>query len=240
MNGELIGINTAIFSSGGGSNGVGFAIPANMVKVFLAAAENGDASFQRPYVGASFGPVSSDIAEALGLKAARGAIISAIRPNSPAEKAGLEPGSVIIAVNDIPVEHPDALLYRLTVAGIGNSADLTVERNGEIAHVALPLQLAPEDPPRDTRVIDGASPFSGLTVENISPRVSEELRLSGISDGVVVSDIEQGTPAARIGFAKGDVIVSVNGEAIDTTRTLEGEAGHTPSSGAFPSIAAAG
>ncbi|MET3599115.1 Do family serine endopeptidase [Martelella mangrovi] len=228
MNGELVGINTAIFSSGGGSNGVGFAIPANMVKVFLDAAESGETHFQRPYVGATFGPVSSDIAEALGLKAARGAIVSAIRPGSPAEKIGLETGSVITAVNDIPVEHPDALLYRLTVAGIGNTADLTVERNGAVTHVALPLALAPEDPPRDTRVIGGASPFSGVTVENISPRVAEELRLSGISDGVVVSNVEQGTPAARIGFAKGDVIVAVNGEEVDSTQTLEAEADQEP------------
>ncbi|WP_246750319.1 Do family serine endopeptidase [Martelella lutilitoris] len=228
MNGELIGINTAIFSSGGGSNGVGFAIPANMVKVFLKAAEDGETRFQRPYVGATFGPVTSDIAEALGLKAARGAIISATRPGSPAEKAGLETGSVIIAVNDIPVEHPDALLYRLTVAGIGNTADLTVERDGQVTHVALPLDLAPEDPPRDTRVIDGSSPFSGLTVENVSPRVAEELRLSGIDDGVVVSDIEQGSTAQRIGFARGDVIVAVNDAQIDNTETLENMADEKP------------
>ena len=228
MNGELIGINTAIFSSGGGSNGVGFAIPANMVKVFLAAAEAGETRFQRPYVGASFGPVTSDIAEALGLKSARGAIISAVHDGSPAQEAGLETGSVIVAVNDIPVEHPDALLYRLTVAGIGNTADLTVERDGEVRHVSLPLERAPEDPPRDTRVIGGTSLFAGLTVENISPRVAEELRLSGISDGVVVSDIEQGTPAARVGFAKGDVIVAVNDAKIDTTETLEQLAGRKP------------
>ena len=141
MQGELIGINTAIFSKGGGSNGIGFAIPANMVKVFLAAADRGDERFQRPYVGASFGPVTSDMAEALGLKAARGAIISAVRDASPAEKAGLRPGSVITAVNGVPVEHPDALLYRLTVIGIGEKADLTVERDGKtFYHVKTPFQ----------------------------------------------------------------------------------------------------
>ncbi|WP_448464560.1 DegQ family serine endoprotease [Martelella sp. AMO21009] len=228
MQGELIGINTAIFSKGGGSNGIGFAIPANMVKVFLAAADRGDERFQRPYVGASFGPVTSDMAEALGLKAARGAIISAVRDASPAEKAGLQPGSVITAVNGVPVEHPDALLYRLTVIGIGEKADLTVERDGKTSHIALPLGLAPEDPPRDTRTIDGNSPFSGLTVENISPRVVEELRLPDISDGVVVADVAGGSPAARIGFAPGDVIVAVNGTEIDSTATLEDQAAASP------------
>nr|WP_180902062.1 MULTISPECIES: DegQ family serine endoprotease [unclassified Martelella] len=228
MQGELIGINTAIFSRGGGSNGIGFAIPANMVKVFLAAADRGETRFQRPYVGATFGPVTSDMAEALGLKAARGAIVSAVRAAGPAEKAGLQPGSVITAVNDVPVEHPDALLYRLTVIGIGEEADLTVERDGKISHIDLSLALAPEDPPRDTRSIDGDSPFSGLTVENISPRVVEELRLPDISDGVVVADVESGSPAARIGFARGDIIVAVNGTEIDSTGTLEDQAAISP------------
>ena len=228
MNGELIGINTAIFSRGGGSNGIGFAIPANMVKVFLAAADSGQTAFQRPYVGASFGPVTSDMAEAVGLKAARGAIISSIRPESPAEKAGLQPGSVIVAVDDVPVEHPDALLYRLTVIGLGKTADLTVERDGKTSHINLPLALAPEDPPRDSRLIGGKSPFSGLTVENISPRVAEELRLPDISDGVAVADVEGGSPAARLGFARGDIIVAVNGTEIDSTGTLEDQAATSP------------
>ncbi|WP_174803696.1 DegQ family serine endoprotease [Martelella limonii] len=228
MDGELIGINTAIFSKGGGSNGIGFAIPANMVKVFLAAAENGETRFQRPYVGATFGPVTSDMAEALGLKAARGAIVSAVKPGSPAEKAGLQPGSVIIAVDDVPVEHPDALIYRLTVLGLDATADLTVERDGKTSHIAMPLNLAPEDPPRDSRSIAGESPFAGLTVENISPRVVEELRLPDISAGVVVADVTEGSPAARIGFRPGDVIVSVNGDEIDSTATLEEQAAEQP------------
>jgi len=228
MHGDLIGINTAIFSKGGGSNGIGFAIPANMVKVFLAAAESGEKHFQRPYVGATFGPVTSDMAEALGLKAARGAIVSDVVPGSPAEKAGLKTGSVIVAVNGVPVQHPDALLYRLTVLGIGEKADLSVDRNGKISDVSLPLQLAPEDPPRDTRQISGNSPFTGLTVENISPRVIEEMRLPDGAKGVVVSEIENGSPAARVGFARGDIIVAVNDDNIDTTRMMENVAEQSP------------
>ncbi|WP_244464875.1 DegQ family serine endoprotease [Martelella endophytica] len=228
MKGELIGINTAIFSKGGGSNGIGFAIPANMVKVFVAAAESGQDYFQTPYVGATFGPVSSDIAEAVGLKAARGAIVSAVRKGGPADKAGLKAGSVIVAVNGTPIQHPDALLYRLTVIGTGNTANLSVERDGELTDVKLPLSLAPEDPPRDTRVIGGNNPFAGLTVENVSPRVAQELRLPDISDGVAVSDVANGSPAARIGFAKGDIIVAVNGNEIDSTGTLEDEASENP------------
>lgn len=228
MNGDLIGINTAIFSKGGGSNGIGFAIPANMVKVFLAAAEKGDSRFERPYAGATFGPVSSDIAEALDLEAARGAIVSATVAGGPADKAGLKPGSVIVAVNGVPVEHPDALLYRLTVLGVGNTADLTVERDGKTRQVELPLNLAPEDPPRDTRQIEGDSPLSGLTVENISPRVIEELRLPNDSKGVVISTVENGSPANRVGFRPRDIILAVNDDEVDTTGSLEKIADQDP------------
>lgn len=87
MNGELIGLNTAIFSKGGGSNGVGFAIPANLVKVFLEAADKGASSFERPYVGATFEPVTSDVADALGLKQVLGALVTKTVEGGPADKA---------------------------------------------------------------------------------------------------------------------------------------------------------
>ena len=130
MNGELIGINTAIFSRGGGSNGIGFAIPANLVKVFLASADAGVKSFERPYVGATFDAVTSEVAEALGLNKARGALVVKVTEGGPAAKAGLKAGQIVSAVDGIPVEHPDALLYRLTTVGLGKSVKLTVVENG--------------------------------------------------------------------------------------------------------------
>lgn len=148
MNGELIGINTAIFSRGGGSNGVGFAIPANLVKTFVASAENGSASFDRPYVGATFEAVTSEVAEALGLTRARGALISAVQAGSPAEKAGMKPGEIVTAVNGIPVEHPDALGYRLTTVGIGGSARITVISNGKEEDLTLSRSRAGNDAAR--------------------------------------------------------------------------------------------
>src|SRR5262249_17512124 len=152
-----------IFSRGGGSNGIGFAIPANLVKVFLAAADRGDKSFERPYVGATFEPVTSDVAEALGLDKARGALVGKVTENSPAAKAGLKPGEVVPAVNGISVEHPDALLYRLTTAGLGKSVNLAVVENGHDEQAELALARAPETSPRDQRVIDGRNPFAGAT-----------------------------------------------------------------------------
>lgn len=232
MNGELIGINTAIFSRGGGSNGVGFAIPANLVKTFIASAENGSASFDRPFVGATFEAVTSEVAEALGLDRARGALISKVQPGSPAEKAGMKPGQIVTAVNGIPVEHPDALGYRLTTVGIGGTARITVVSNGKPQDLTLSLDRAPETTPRDERLIEGRNPFSGAVVANLSPRVAEELRMpsgQGTTNGVVVTEVNRGSPAARIGLQPRDIIIELNGTAVTTTETLAKLTGEDPS-----------
>ncbi|UHS56774.1 DegQ family serine endoprotease [Agrobacterium vaccinii] len=221
MAGELIGINTAIFSRGGGSNGIGFAIPANLVRVFLAAAEKGDTSFQRPYVGATFDPVTSEVAEALGLKRARGALVVSVVKDGPAEKAGIEPGQVVTAVNGIEVEHPDALGYRLTTAGIGKSAKISLIDKGKEKTVTIALDTAPETAPRDERLLEGRNPFAGATVANLSPKLADELRMSTSTTGVVITDVKRSSPAARVGFQPKDIIVSLNGADMASTADVE-------------------
>ncbi len=229
MNGQLIGINTAIFSRGGGSNGVGFAIPANLVKVFVASAEGGNGSFTRPFIGASFEPVTSEVADALGLDRARGALVSSVIEGGPAEKAGIKPGQVIVAVNGIPVEHPDALGYRLTTVGIGHVAKVTISENGKTRDIDLALAEAPETSPRDERLIEGRNPFSGAVVGNLSPRLADELRMPASSQGVVITQINRGSPAARVGFKPKDIIIAVNGTPVDKSTTLETIAKDDPS-----------
>lgn len=220
MSGELIGINTAIFSRGGGSNGIGFAIPSNLVKVFLAAADKGVKSFERPYIGASFEPVTSDVAEALGLDRAIGALVVRVVEGGPADKAGLKPGQVVTVVNGMPVEHPDALGYRLTTAGLGGSAQLGIIENGEQKSVRLALEGAPETVPRDERILIGRNPFSGAKIANLSPKVAYELQMPTEATGVVVTGFEENSTAQRLGFAKGDIIVAINGVPIAATRDM--------------------
>ncbi|MEK1892079.1 MAG: DegQ family serine endoprotease [Rhizobium sp.] len=229
MKGELIGINTAIFSRGGGSNGIGFAIPANLVKVFLASADTGVKSFERPYVGATFDAVTSEVAEALGLNKARGALVVKVSDGSPAAKAGLRAGEIVTAVDGIAVEHPDALLYRLTTAGLGKSVQLTVVENGREQQIALALARAPETAPRDQRTIGGRTPFTGAVVENLSPRVADELRMPSESTGVVVCEVKEDSLAARLGFEPKDIIISINGTEVKTTKELAGIADEDPS-----------
>jgi len=229
MKGQLIGLNTAIFSQSGGSNGIGFAIPANLVRVFLEAADRGDKSFERPYIGATFEPVTSEVADALGLKLVRGALITKVVDGGPAGKAGLKAGEVVTALNGVPVEHPDALGYRLTTAGLGATVSLTVLDNGKERQASMTLAGAPETKPREEKLIAGNNPFAGATVANLSPRVADELHMpTDTAAGVVVEKLKDGSPAARLGFAPKDVIISVNGAVITNTQNLEAVASSNP------------
>jgi Do/DeqQ family serine protease len=220
MQGRLVGINTAIFSRDGGSNGIGFAIPSNMVRLVVESARTG-AVVRRPWFGATLQGVSAEIAESLGLDRPRGAIVSSVVEGGPAAEAGLRPGDIVVAVDNVPVDDADAFGYRFTTRGVDGEATLTVLRGGRERQVPVRLGPAPETVPRDARTIAGYAPLSGATVVNLSPAVTEELKLPATKTGVVVAAVAPGSPAASIGFEPGDVVVEVNGEKIDTTRSLE-------------------
>ncbi|MDY8110655.1 Do family serine endopeptidase [Fulvimarina sp. 2208YS6-2-32] len=220
MGGRLVGVNTAIFSKSGGSNGIGFAIPSNLVASFIRAAKAGG-SFSRPYIGASFGQVSPDIAEAVGLARPTGAIVFSVAEGSPADIAGLEEGDVILEVGSVAITDPDALGYRLATAGIGSTTTLTVLRGEARETLSLPLTGAPETPPRDARLLEGRTPFSGATVWTLSPKVAEELDLPLEKTGVVIADVERGSFAARFGLRPRDIVIALNGERVATSAGLE-------------------
>ena len=220
VQGRLVGINTAILSRSGGSNGVGFAVPSNMVRAVLAAVESGERRLKRPYVGARFGSIDPDMASALDLDRAAGAIVSDVVAGGPADRAGLAPGDVLLGVDGRPLEHPDALGYRLATSGVGRTLDLAVLSRGERRDVALTLEAAPETPPRDVRALGGRTPFSGATVANLSPALAMELEREDHA-GVVVLQVDPRSPAARIGIRASDKLLEANGVAIDTTETAE-------------------
>ena len=218
MSGEVIGINSAIFSKSGGSVGIGFAIPSNMVRAVLETAEGGKSEFDRPYIGATFEPVTAEIAESLGLGRPAGALVTGLDAGGPAEKAGVKVGDVVLAMDGQEVEHPDALGYRLVTRGIGKIAKLDILTQGVQKSVAITLSAPPKDNPADEQAIGGDGPFSGITVANISPRIAQKLRLGSGKQGVVVIRIADGSPAQRVGFRAGDVILELNGEAVTSVR----------------------
>lgn len=221
MNAHLIGLNSEIYSRSGGSMGIGFAIPSDMVRVIVAAAKSGEHEVRRPWIGASFQTVSSAIAESLGMDRPEGALVTEVHPMSPASQAGLKEGEVIVAVDDQPVEDPRALGYRIATKPLGGSVALKVLRDGKTESLSMKLEAAPETPPRDPVNISGRNPFAGGTFWNVSPAVADELSLANVDKGVVAANVEDGSNAANVGLQKGDVVLAVNGVRIATTDDLK-------------------
>jgi Do/DeqQ family serine protease len=220
LRGRLAGINTAIFSRSGGSQGIGFASPANMVRVVVASAKSGGNAVKRPWLGAKLQDVTNEIAESLGLSRPGGALVASVSPGSPAARAGLKTGDLIVAIDGQAVEDPNAFDYRFATKPLGGSAQIGIQRGGKEARVTVALEPAP-DVPRDEMVINARSPFVGAKVANLSPALAEELRIDTKSEGVAVIDVPTNSIAARYGFQRGDVIVSVNDRPIVKTRDLE-------------------
>jgi Do/DeqQ family serine protease len=218
MAGRLVGINTAIFSRSGGSIGIGFAIPVNMVKaVIRSSATSG--RVVRPWGGVEIQEVTPDIAQALGLERPVGALVSDLHPMSPLNKAGVQRGDVIVSLNDKPIESSREFSYRMATAPVGETARVTWLRGGEPNSAEVEMIAPPEIPPRNETLVQGRSPFAGLVVANLSPAVADELGLRVSAIGVVVLDV-RGGPARRVGFRKGDVLVEVNGVAVDKVASL--------------------
>src|SRR5689334_8784015 len=220
MTGRLAGINTAIFSRSGGSQGIGFAIPANMVRVVVASAKSGGKAVKRPWLGAKLQAVTPEIAETLGLKLPNGALVANVAPNSPAARAGLKSSDLIIGIDGQVVDDPNAFDYRFATRPFGGSAQVDVQRGGKTIKVTIPLEVAP-DTNRDEITISARSPFQGATVANISPALADELHLDSQTEGVVVIDLEDGGTAAGVGFQKGDIILAVNNQKIAKTSDLD-------------------
>lgn len=221
MGGEVIGINTAIFSQTGGSIGIGFAIPSNIVRAVVEAARSGLDFFERPYVGATFESVDSAMAEALGMARPTGALIQVVEPKGPSEAAGLRPGDVVLAMNGATIEHPDALGYRLATTPIGSTAQLTVLSQGRERTIDVELVRAPEGTSSTEIIIDGRSPFAGAKVAALSPRLAQRLGIKGQRrTGVAVIEVSRNSPAASFGLRPRDIVLEVNGEQIDSAEKL--------------------
>src|SRR5712675_2138344 len=220
MTGRLAGVNTAIFSRSGGSQGIGFAIPANMVRVVVASAKSGGKAVKRPWLGARLQAVTPEIAETLGLKLPSGALVANITPNSPSARAGLKLSDLIVGIDGQAVDDPNAFDYRFATRPLGGTSQVDVQRAGKAIRLTVPLETAP-DTNRNEIVLTTRSPFQGAKVANISPAVADELHLDADTEGVVVTDLGGDTTAANVGFQKGDIITTVNNQKITKTSDLE-------------------
>ncbi len=220
MQGQLVGVNSAIFSQSGGSVGIGFAIPVNMVKLVVAAAKGGVAQVRRPWLGATLQAVSKEIADSLSMDRPAGALVSDVFANSPASQAGLQRGDVITHVDGKEIDDPEGLGYRMGVRPLGGSVKMTLLRRGKATTIDVKLAPAPEMPAREEVKLSGRNPFDGASAVNVSPATLEEMSVEGAKDGVIIADVPPGSTAANVGLQKGDVIIAVNDRKIERTADL--------------------
>ena len=215
VRGEVVGINSAMLGSGaGGSLGIGFAVPINSVKTLLPQLRAGRVVRGRIGVHVRQGPISEDDSAALGLPGAAGALITSVERDSPAQRAGLRAGDVVIAFNRAPVVTPADLIPRLSSAPPGSRAAMSVTREGRTVHLEITVEeLVVETPTgRDQSAADVRD--FGLTLGDITPSIARQLRLPAPMDGAVVYGVEDGSPAGGAGLRRGDVVRRVNRHTI--------------------------
>ncbi|HEX5866265.1 MAG TPA: DegQ family serine endoprotease [Beijerinckiaceae bacterium] len=221
IGGRVIGINTAIFSRSGGSHGIGFAIPAGMVRAVVESARGGARTVRRPWLGAKLQSVDRDLAESIGLERPMGVLVAAVFAKGPADEAGLRRNDVIVELDGQAIDDPDAFGYRFALKGLGGETDLTVMRGAKRTAVRVRLQTPPETRPREPVRVRSRSPLAGVTAVNLSPAVADELRLDVDVEGVAIAEVDEGSAASRVGFRKGDLILAINGERVSASRDVE-------------------
>jgi Do/DeqQ family serine protease len=220
-NGRLVGINTAIYSRSGGSQGIGFAIPANMVRVVVASAKGGSGAVKRPWLGAKLQEVTPEIAESMGLKRPSGALVANVAAGGPAARAGIKTGDLIVSIDGTLIEDPNAFDYRFATKALGGTAQIGLVRQGKEVAIPVALQGLPDTPRNELEIRGGRSPFLGVTVANLSPALADELRLDPQTEGVVVTAVADNSPARSVGFLKGDIVLAVNNQKIAKPTDLD-------------------
>ncbi|MDO6727740.1 trypsin-like peptidase domain-containing protein [Cognatishimia sp. 1_MG-2023] len=219
VNGDLIGINTRILTRSGGSNGIGFAIPANLVAQFVKQAKAGNEQFEKPWAGASGQPVDADIANSIGLDRPIGVLISDLHPASPFKAAGISAGDVILAVDGLPVTDGAEMVFRMSVAGLGTTAKISGIIDGEPRTVTVALEAAPESPARDTIETTRRSAIPGMVLSNVNPAIIAAYNLPLHINGVIVEN--PGDIGARAGLRRGDILRSIDGTEITDPASVE-------------------
>lgn len=224
MDGKVIGVNSAIYSRSGGSLGIGFAIPSEMLQAVIAAEKSGDATSKgvvRPWLGFTAQNVSSDIAASLGMERPQGALVTQVHDKGPADKAGLKQSDIILAINGREIRNAEELRFRIATIPLGDTAQISVQRGHQKEILIFTASPPPETPARDPVTVSGNNPLSGATVVNVSPAVIEDFGLRGMTDGVVVQDVKAGTAAERLGLRAGDGIVAIGNHKVGESRRIQ-------------------
>ncbi|HEX8337954.1 MAG TPA: DegQ family serine endoprotease [Pyrinomonadaceae bacterium] len=222
--GELIGINSQIFSPTGGNIGIGFAIPSNMAKDVMGQLIK-TGRVRRGMLGVNIQNVTADLAASLGLGQARGAIVSGVQAGGPADRAGLKRGDVIVAFNGTPVTDNNTLRNAVARTQPGSTAALTVSRDGREQQLRITLGELPADSARAERDEPAGGREDagglGLSLQPVGPALVERFNLKGATQGLVVTDVTAAGPAAEAGLRPGDVIEEVNRQPVRSVAELQ-------------------
>lgn len=219
LDGRLIGINTAIYSQSGGSVGIGFATPSNIVARMVAIGENGG-RIVRPWLGISMQRVTADIAAGLNLPRPAGLVVKDVYAEGPGETAGFKRNDVIVALREMPIDDEASLRFRLATLAAGERVPVKVIRAGKEVILEVELAAPPEKPLRERSALDGRQPLSGATVVNMSPAVADEMGLVEWKPGVAVIEVQPGSYAARF-LRAGDMVSAINGQDVKNVADLK-------------------
>jgi Do/DeqQ family serine protease len=218
MQGRLVGLNTSILTRSGGSNGIGFAIPANLVVQYVAQARSGSGDFLRPWAGIAVQPVDGGLASALGQTRPEGVLVTELHPQSRFAAAGVRPGDVLLSIDGLPVNAEAEMNYRLLTRGLGKSVQVRVLRDGAERDLEIEVGPAPDGGTSEPVRIGGRGPLAGLLVAEITPRLIAGLDLPLSANGVIVLRAEG--VSARFGLRPGDTVRRVNGAEVGTAEEL--------------------
>ncbi len=218
VDGRLVGVNTAIFSRSGGSNGIGFAIPAEMVRRVVDAGIN-EGMIVRPWLGLKGQAVSYDIARAQGLDRPVGVIVTEVYEDGPADTAGLQRGDLVLEIDGREVFDEKGLKFLAATLSPGETTRLTVLRGGQRREVPVTLEPPPGATEAERVLLRGRHPFSGAEVAELSPRLAEEIGRDPFETGILVTRVLRNAYARRI-VRPGDIILEVNDREVDTLDAL--------------------
>ena len=219
LDGRLIGINTAIYSQTGGSVGIGFATPSNIVARMVTLGEQGG-RIVRPWLGASMQRVTPALATGFGRARPAGRVGKEVFPDRPGAAAGLKRNDVIVALRDQLIDDEASLRFRLSTLQVDETVAVRLIRAGKEVTVQLKLAAPPEKPLRERSVLEGRQPLSGATVVNMSPAVAEEMGLAEWRHGVTVVEVKPGAYAGRF-VRPGDMILATNGQDVKSVEELK-------------------
>lgn len=220
LQGEVIGISSAIFSTTGASQGVGFAIPANLAGWVISQLKK-HGEVKRGWIGIKIQPNTPEIADSLGISANQGVVVSGITEQGPAQKAGLQAGDIVLSFNRQPIDNTKNLSRLIAETKIGTPAPIEIWRSGQKQTLTVPIELMPEETPlsaaKETASDAAETPDNGeslniigFTVKEISPELAERYKLAPSTSGVVVTDILPNSDASRKGIKIGDIIVKID------------------------------